>query len=241
MSKLFRTPGARRKPKICATALKNALSLKKDIDVSRKRKRKSSSGSYELSEQMTTLLPSPVDDVQDDVQYVLLNNDLEKGEFQDHSSPGYDDHAEEGSNVSDLESCGFQESISHSSPGYDDHAAEDSTVSNDDDYTVFSEQANNWTDVDDLLGDQPVENLQSHCGHHFSSYTHAAFSIFLAVFRLSRRSYSTLIQIIQHPNFSVSDIPSYSQAKRLLREVRTIPTHVHYRLGRLIPPKEPPR
>ena len=175
----------------------NVLSLKTDIDISRKRKRKSSSGRFRHFEQDT--LPSP----KNDEQYGLPKNDSERRESQ--------------------------ESRSHLSLDHDDHTAEDNNASNDeqDECTISLEETNDWSDIDDLLDDRPVENPQNHCGHHFLSYTHAAFSIFLAVSRLSRRSYSTLVQIVQHPNFSAPNVPSYSQAKRLLREVRTIPTHVH--------------
>jgi len=192
---LLRTPGVRHKPKVCATALKNVHSLKTDI--SRKRKRKSSSGSFRHSEQDTS---SP----KNDLQYGLSNNDSERRESQEKSR-------------------------SHLSLDHDDHTAEDSNASNDeqDECIISFEESNNWTDLDDLLDDRPIENPQDHCGHRFPSYTYAAFSIFLAVSRLSRRSYSTLVQIVQHPNFSVPNVPSYSQAKRLLREVRTIPTYVH--------------
>jgi hypothetical protein len=110
-----------------------------------------------------------------------------------------------------------------------------------DDLTVFHEDEDNWVDVDDAdaggenffptnvyepAGGRSSENPQGQNGPHFSSYTSAAFSVFLAVSRLPRRTYNALIRVIRHPHFLPSDVPSYSQAKRLLRGVRTITTHI---------------
>lgn len=104
-----------------------------------------------------------------------------------------------------------------------------------DDLTVFHEEEDNWVDVDDdadaggeNFSDvyEPAGGPQGQYGPHFSSYTSAAFSVFLAVSRLPRRTYSALIRVIRHPHFLPSDVPSYSQAKRLLRGVRTITTHI---------------
>lgn len=91
---------------------------------------------------------------------------------------------------------------------------------------ISLEETNDWTDINDFLDDRPVENSQD-WWRYFPSYMHTAFSIFLAISHLSCRSYNTLIQIIQYPNFSAPNVPSYSQAKRLLCKVRTISIHVH--------------
>ena len=75
-------------------------------------------------------------------------------------------------------------------------------------------------------GSWQQENPQGQYGPHFPTYTSAAFSVFFAAFHLSRQTYNALVRIIRHPNFLASDVPSYSQIKRLHRGVRTITTHI---------------
>jgi hypothetical protein len=59
---------------------------------------------------------------------------------------------------------------------------------------------------------------------YFPSYTTAALSLFLARSQLSRCHFNSLLAIIKHPKFSVSDLPkSYKQCRRLLHGLPSLP------------------
>ena len=111
-----------------------------------------------------------------------------------------------------------QDSHEQEADGWIDIADTDSTGAPNEDYFE--------THIYRPAGSRQQENPQGQYGPHFPNYTSAAFSVFFAAFHLSRRTYNALVRIIRHPNFLASDVPSYSQIKRLHRGVRTITTHI---------------
>jgi hypothetical protein len=64
-------------------------------------------------------------------------------------------------------------------------------------------------------------------GPLFSSFSVAAFATFVRTTKMSRKDFTLLLKILQHPDFSVSDLPkSYAEARGALSNLPILPLHV---------------
>jgi len=62
---------------------------------------------------------------------------------------------------------------------------------------------------------------------YFLSYTTAALSLFLANSRVNRSKFNSLLRILRHSEFQVSDLPSsYNQCKKFLQGLPMLPIHI---------------
>jgi hypothetical protein len=99
------------------------------------------------------------------------------------------------------------------------------------------EEEDGWAEEDDWEDMNADETLYIPClstrptftGNYFPyfpSYTMAAMSFFLANSRLSRRNFNSLLRILKHSEFQLSDLPlSYNQCKKLLYGLPMLPIH----------------